>query len=328
MSVGARPQPSRRQSQSHPARRIVVELLVVIYLAGIVGLPLVLAVYPVFAAPAGWQRIALLGLAPVVYGLTYPLIAGALARLTLGAIVAGRFPRDLGHRVYGPRRLYALCWTAVYYCGPIYHAVLAIPLLKRATLRLFGYRGSLRFTTYPDTWLRDLPLLDVNEGAYLSNKATIGTNMCLRDGTIVVDRVRIGRGVMIGHLAMLAPGSSMDDRAELGVGAALGIGVHVGEDSKIGPTCVVDHGAVVGRGCTIGTGSYVGKKAVIEDGVTIPAGFAVPERAVVRSQADVDDLRVVHRHTAELMAMVIKPPSGILAADQLADSLQGSIEIA
>jgi hypothetical protein len=48
--------------------------------------------------------------------------------------------------------------------------------------RLFGYRGSMKFTVYPDTWIRDLPLLMFGEGAYVSNRATLRTNIVLSNG--------------------------------------------------------------------------------------------------------------------------------------------------
>jgi hypothetical protein len=106
------------------------------------------------------------------------------------AIVPGKFPRDTGHFVYGPRRLYGLLWTLLYYSGPLYWLILTVKPLKSLVLRAFGYTGSLNFVVYPDTWIRDLPFLRIRDGAYLSNKATIGTNICLPDGTIVVDKVK------------------------------------------------------------------------------------------------------------------------------------------
>jgi carbonic anhydrase/acetyltransferase-like protein (isoleucine patch superfamily) len=236
-------------------------------------------------------------LAPGLFAIAYVLIAGLLSRLTMRAIVPGTFPRDLQHAVYGPRRLYGLCWTSLYYCGPIYHAVLAVPLFRRVTFRLFGYRGSLQFTVYPDTWIRDLPLLSVAEGAYLSNKATIGTNVCLKNGDILVGPVSIGKGAMIGHLSQLGPGCTVDEDAEIGVNAAVGFKAHIGARARIGPHTGIDHGAVVGAECVVGSGANIGKKAVIEDGVTIPAGFIVPPRSKVRSSADVRALGLVHRRS-------------------------------
>jgi UDP-3-O-[3-hydroxymyristoyl] glucosamine N-acyltransferase len=192
--------------------------------------------------------------------------------------------------VYGPRRLYSLCWTAIYYCAPIYHAVLAMPALKRLTLRLFGYRGSVDFQTYPDTWLRDLPLLSIGTGAYLSNKATVSPNMCLRNGKIIVLPVSIGARTMIGHLTMIAPGVDIGADSEVGVGAALGVNACVGSHTLIDHEVILDHEAAVGDRCVIGTRSYVGRKAVIRSGLRVPPTTVVPARAILTTQADVDAL--------------------------------------
>lgn len=276
------------QNTTSRGRAAVTRMLVPIYLALITGLPLVAAgLVAATATSVSWGVFALL-LMPAVYAAGYVLTAGLLARLTRASIVPGRYPRALGHRVYGPRRLYALCWTALYYCGPLYHAVLAIPLAKRVVFRLFGYRGSLDFQTYPDTWLRDLPLLSIGKGAYLSNKATISPNMCLKNGKIIVLPVSIGAGTMIGHLTMVAPGADIGADCEIGVGAAIGINVCIGAHSLVGPEVVLDHDSVVGERCVIGTRAYVGRKTVLRAGLRVPPGAVVPGNLVLSSQDDVD----------------------------------------
>lgn len=68
---------------------------------------------------------------------------------------------------------------------------------------------------------------------YLSNRATIGTNMCNIDGTILVAPIRIGRGAMVGHLAMIGPGATLGKKAEIGVGVAWPPS-HVGTDRRCG----------------------------------------------------------------------------------------------
>lgn len=268
-------------------RARVVSSLVPVYLATIIGVATVTALAPVLSAPTMVWRLATLALAPVLFVLVYVLVAGGLSRLTLRAMVTGNFPRDLGHPVYGPRRLHALCWTAIYYCTPLYHAVLAIPLLKRMTFRLFGYRGSLNFTLHPDSWIRDLPLLQIQDGAYVSNRATIGTNMCSRRGHVLVAPVHIGRHAMIGHLAMLAPGVVVEDEAEIGVGCAIGLNARVGANTRIAPCTSVNHGVSIGAGCEIGAQCLIGMKAVIHDNISIPAGTVVPPRTVIRTTTDV-----------------------------------------
>lgn len=87
--------------------------------------------------------------------------------------------RALSCQQYVDRRLYGLCWSCLYYFTPIYYLVLSIPILKHIVFRAFGYKGSLNITLYADTWIRDLPLLEIGKGVYIANKATIGTNMPL-----------------------------------------------------------------------------------------------------------------------------------------------------
>jgi carbonic anhydrase/acetyltransferase-like protein (isoleucine patch superfamily) len=258
-----------------------------LYLAIIFGVPTFVAFGPIVAAPEGWARFVAVAVAPILFAVVLPLVAGLLARLTLDAIVPGKFARDLGQAPYGRRRLYGICWTAVYYCPPIYHAVLSVPWLKRATFRLFGYRGSLDVTIQSDTWLRDLPLLDLGEGAYLSNKATIGTNICMPDGTIVVGPVHVGRQAMIGHAAIIGPGAVLGDRVEVGIGTGIGIRARIGARTIVGPWSLVYHGVRIGTDCHIGAACHIGTKATIGDGLSIPFGTLIPPRTAVRTAGDV-----------------------------------------
>jgi hypothetical protein len=152
-------------------------------LLAIFGTPALIAWLPVCLLPGLWS-LAGVFVAPLVYAIVFPLVAGVLSRLFCNGIVPGKFPRDLSHPIYRQRRYYGLCWTALYYCKPVYYVCLTIPCLKWLTFRLFGYRGQMDFTVHPDTWIRDLPLLDLGKGAYVANRATLGTNMPLKNGKI------------------------------------------------------------------------------------------------------------------------------------------------
>lgn len=268
----------------------MIAFLVPIFMMLFVGLPALASVLPIVLVEPVWLKLTLIFFAPIVFATTFILVAGVASIPFRRAIVRGKFPRDLSHAVYGPRRLYGLCWTAVYYAGPIYQLALVIPTLKKLMLRLFGYRGSMAVTMYSDTWIRDLPLLDIGKGAYLSNKSTIGTNICLLNGDILVDKITIGEGAMVGHLAMIAPGAVLGARSEVGVGVAFGIRAKLGNDARIGPGCVINHGALIGDKAQIGTMAYIGVAARIGEGVSIPEGAIVPTRAVIETQADVDRL--------------------------------------
>lgn len=278
---------SQRTQSCSALRRWITHLLVPLYLLLIGGLPLTFAAVAILAAPTNGSRFIAVALAPAVATIIFVLTCGLLSLPVRRATIAGRFPRDLGHPVYGPRRLYALCWTALYYCPPVYHVVLALAPLKRLVFRLFGYRGSLQISLYPDTWIRDLPLLQIGEGAYLSNKATIGTNMCLMNGDIIVRPVRIEGGALIGHLAMLGPGSKIRRGAEIGVGSAIGLNTEIGERTHIAACCVVSHSARIGADVVIGTRCFVGARVRIADGIRIPSGAIIPDGVKLRTQSEV-----------------------------------------
>lgn len=248
------------------------------------------AVSPIFLSEGSRTavRISIAAAAPAIFCLAYLILAGLFSLPFQKAIVSGKFPRKLSNPVYGRRRVYGLCWNIVFYSGPIYVAVLSIPLLRKYFFKLFGYRGDPDFTVQPDTWIRDLPILELSKGVYVANKATIGTNICLLNGFVLVDKVKIGKNSMIGHLAMVAPGALIGSRAEIGVGAAIGIRARIQDGTRVGGCSAINHGADIGKNCEIGTMSYIGVRTVVGDGIRVPAGANLPAGAMIRSQADLE----------------------------------------
>jgi carbonic anhydrase/acetyltransferase-like protein (isoleucine patch superfamily) len=247
------------------------------------GLPLaaiaaVSAALPGPAAPLLW-----LAAAPLVYPTLFVLIAAVISRPFQRSIVPGKSPRDVQHPVYRVRRIYGLCWTCVYYNKPVYFLALTLPWLRTVMFRGFGYRGSLDFTIYPDTWIRDLPLLDFGPGAYVANRATLGTNMALSDGTSFVDRIVVGARATVSHLVVLAPGVTVGARAEVGATSVVGIRVAIGDRVNVQPHATVNHAARIGDGATVGTAAYVGAAAVVEAGAHVAAAGNVPNRSRVAS---------------------------------------------
>jgi UDP-3-O-[3-hydroxymyristoyl] glucosamine N-acyltransferase len=159
--------------------------------------------------------------------------------------------------------------------------VLALPWLKTVTFRLFGYHGSTRFTIYPDTWIRDLPLLEIGEGAYLSNNATVSPNICLNDGSILVKPIRIGAESLIGHAARVGPGVRIGERSEVGVATALAIHVVVGDDVRIGHCCDIDRGVHVANRVRIAEANSVGANSSLGESARTPFGLTVPARVTI-----------------------------------------------
>jgi acyl-[acyl carrier protein]--UDP-N-acetylglucosamine O-acyltransferase len=261
-------------------------MLSLLYLLLIFGSPLALIASLRSAARTQWQFWLFLLSCPMVYAILFPVVAAVLSIPHQRGIIAGKFPRDVRHSVYFHRRLYGLCFAALYYCKPIYFLVLSIDPLRKGTFRLFGYRGNLDFTIYPDTWIRDLPLLSFGVGAYLSNKATIGTNIVLANGRILVGPVTVEEHAVVGHGAMLAPGCHIGKRAEIGAACGLAINVRIEVHAKIGAMCGIDNGVFVGSASRIGGMSGLGPYVRIADGISIPRASAIPERTHIANHAD------------------------------------------
>lgn len=263
-------------------RRKAANILIPTYLALIYGLPALCVLAAVHAR--GLIAFCLVAITPLVFLAT----AIALSLPHQSRVVEGRMPVDTAVPAYFHRRLYGLCWTTVFYSGPIYYLALSIPSLRRALFFGFGYRGSMDFTVYPDTWIRDLPLLDIGEGSYLSNKATIGTNMIfLRNGRkwIEVGSIRLGPRVMVGHMALLGPGVEIGADALVGVVARIGRRVAVGAGAVVGDGASIDHGASIASAASVRACCYVGMGRHVAAEECMEPQTALMRRAVLRQQA-------------------------------------------
>jgi carbonic anhydrase/acetyltransferase-like protein (isoleucine patch superfamily) len=236
-----------------------------------------------------WATIA----APIACTLLFLVISGLLSLPHQFAVTPGKLRRDVNNRLYFHRRLYGVCWTAVYYNKPAYYVILTIPFLKWMVFRLFGYRGSMNFTVYPDTWIRDLPLLDFEDGVYVSNRATLGTNMVLSNGFLLVGEIKLRAKALVGQLAMLAPGVVLEPGAEVGVGTAIGIKTVLDADSFIAPCCTIEHGVRIGKKAAVGAHSYVGSGSKVYEGVKLLAGMVIAPRTTVSDRSQSKSLEPV-----------------------------------
>jgi hypothetical protein len=164
-------------------------LQIVIY-----GMPLVAVALPLIFSPALWFTLLWLAISPMLYAILFGVVAGICSLPWQRGIIKGIFPRDVRFPVYAMRKLYGTCWTAVYYFKPVYTIILNIAVFKGLVLRLFGYRGSLNIALYPDAWIRDLPLLRIEDGVYISNLCALGTNVSLLAGGTMVGNVTLKKG--------------------------------------------------------------------------------------------------------------------------------------
>ncbi len=271
-------------TKAYPWRGSAFKWISAAYLCLIYGLPTVTCLAILQSPIAPLPLLPSIALAPLFWSTLFLATAGSLSLPHRFAVTPGKVIRDLNTSGYFHRRLHGLCWTAVYYNKPVYFLCLAIPILKRLTFRLFGYRGSMNFTVYPDTWIRELPLLQFEDGVYVSNRATLGTNIVLRNGSLLVDTITLGRNSLVGHLAVLGPGVTLGPDAEVGVAVRVGIRTSVGSRSVVSPCSVLGHRVTIGQDVSIGIHSFVDSGAILGDGVQIAsASFVPPRQKVERS---------------------------------------------
>jgi carbonic anhydrase/acetyltransferase-like protein (isoleucine patch superfamily) len=245
--------------------------LVPVYHLAIPGCAFVAAAAPVMLAPTTAAMLAALFVAPALFAVAYVTVAGLLSLPHQRSIVPGKFPRSLSHPVYLDRRLYGLCLTAVYYCTPVYAAVLYVDPFRRYFFRLFGYRGDLDFTIHPDTWIRDLPLVRFGKGTYVANQATVGTNIVTDQGrSIWVDRIEVGAGSVIGSHTLVAPGTVIGSGVEIGINSICGLKARIRDGATLGPQCAVGHGAVIGENASLGRRAEVDSRMRVEAGTSVP----------------------------------------------------------
>lgn len=230
-----------------------------------------------------------------LWALVFLILAGALSLPHQFAVVAGKVRRDVSNRLYFHRRLYGLCWTAVFYNKPAYFLCLNMPFLRWMVFRLFGYRASMNFTVYPDTWIRDLPLLYFEDGVYVSNRATLGTNMVLSNGFLLVDGITLRANALVGHLVMLAPGVTLERGAEVGVGSAIGIRTTLEAGAFVGPCCVIEHGVRICKDASVSAHSYVGSRARVSEGVQLPPAAKILPRTTVSDVREGEPVEAAHR---------------------------------
>jgi UDP-3-O-[3-hydroxymyristoyl] glucosamine N-acyltransferase len=151
---------------------------------------------------------------------------------------------------------------------------------------------------------------------------TIGTNIALRDGSTLVDRVSVGEGSLVGHLTMLAPGVQMGANSQVDVGCGLGLGVRVGENSLIHGWSGLYHFAQVGQDVRIESGSYVGLKARVGNGLIIPPGALVPPRVSLKTPSDVEG--VLSTSNSDVVRLLEKGP-GLAGLDAVPESRSAAL---
>ncbi|MCC6277795.1 MAG: hypothetical protein IT289_07775 [Oligoflexia bacterium] len=214
--------------------------------------------------------------------------SAALSRPFHKKIQEGQMKRDILENKYLFRAIYGRLWINIFYFKPLYVILLSTSFLKSFLFRSFGYKGQTDFNMAPDAWIRDLPLLTLEKSAYVANRATLGTNICLSDGKAVVGPIRIGENSLVGHLAIVGLGAKIGKQVDLGVRGLVGIRSSIEDYVKFAGNVTINHGSKIGEKTRVGAQVYVGLRSTVGPNLTVPSGCIIPDGKTVTTQSEVD----------------------------------------
>lgn len=225
------------------------------------------------------------------------LCADAAFQDSVHRIRPGKFRRTPESSDYAARLTYTTALREFVYNPAALNLILSNAALKAQFFRAFGYTGSLDFTIYPNCWLRDLPLLNIGEKAYLADGIVLGTNQVSTDQRFVTaDVIRIGARTIFDQDCMIGYGTSIGADCVVGIRCAVGIKSAIGEGTSIGEMANIGHGCHIGSAVRIGQVCVIGNFSMIEEGV------ALPDQARLPSFSRVSSAGIFHRRTGERIA--------------------------
>jgi acetyltransferase-like isoleucine patch superfamily enzyme len=217
---------------------------------------------------------------------------------SLKTIVGGRFARDPETEIYKGRLHYTEELRKFMYNPALLNIVFSDEQLKSLFFRTFGYKGNLNFRIYPNAWLRDLPLLDIGENAYLADGIVLGSNQVSQDQRyITVGKIKIGANTVFDQNCALGYGTTFGTDCTIGYGTSIGIKNKFGDGCKLGEVVSIGHGSSFGKGVVLDQNVYVGNMCKLDDEVQLASGTNIPHFSHVTSEG------VFNRRTQQLIAV-------------------------
>ena len=207
-------------------------------------------------------------------------------------IKVGKFKRDKNDPVYQDRVIYTKELRQFVYNPMVMNCILSDAELKASFFRTFGYNGSLNFTIYPTAWLRDLPLLDIGENAYLADGILLGTNQVTPDQEwICTGTIKIGNNCIFDQGCAIGYGSRIGSDSIIGFQVAIGLKNKIGKNVRIGGRSNIAHGCRIGSNVIIPDCCRIGSFSVIEEGVELAEFRDIPAFSLVTEHGVFDRRR-------------------------------------
>ncbi len=202
-------------------------------------------------------------------------------------IKVGKFKRGKDNQKYKDRLIYTRELRNYVYNPAIMNTIFSTPEIKLRFFRTFGYKGSIDFTIYPQSWLRDLPLLNIGKGTYLADGILLGTNQVTPDqewictGTIDIgEKCIFDQGCSVGYNSTIGANSIIGFEVAIGVKNRIGTNVRIGGRSNIAHGCKIGNNVVIPDCCRIGSFSVIEEDVELAEYTDIPAFSLVTKEGI------------------------------------------------
>lgn len=208
--------------------------------------------------------------------------------LSVQNIRAGKYLRDDNNPHYQHRLIYTQQLRNFVYNPAILNIIFTDKTLKERFFKLFGYQGNVSFTIYPDCWIRDLPLLDIGENAYLGDGILLGTNrVSLNQKHIRVSPISIGAHTVIDQHCSIGPDSHIGHRCALGYNTKIGAKVYIGHKTHAEENISIGNCVTIGKESRIGQSTLIGNFCTIEPGADIPPHSRIAPYSYVSNTGEI-----------------------------------------
>jgi len=210
----------------------------------------------------------------------------------VNGIRKGCFCRDPQNPDYQKRLHYTKILRRYVYNPALLNAILMDQDLKQLFFRTFGYAGQMKFTIYPNAWLRDLPLLEFGENVYLADGIVLGTNQVSADQKCVhVDTIKIGTESTINQQVSIGYGTHIGVQCLLGFGTVVGMKTKIGNKTVCEAKANIGHRVKIGRDVRIGQMCFLGNFSIIEDGVRLAPVTVIPPFSLVTKDGRINSIK-------------------------------------
>ena len=172
-------------------------------------------------------------------------------------------------------------WAPTVYLTVFQPVFFLSPLFQRISLRAFGARVGAGAQVTTRTSIREPHLVDLGRDSMVGEHAHLACSLQPRPRTLVVGRIVIGDGALIGAYCVLGAGCRVGARSVVEYGVSIGAHSTIGEDTRIGAHTFVRDRVRIGRRVRIGKECSIAFGAVVPDGARLADGTRWPAPPVL-----------------------------------------------